>query len=75
MIDFKISFYGVDKMVSCTGVDAKDFKSLYPLYVFDISRQKESTEISRVIDLSVTMTFNVPISSQKRILRQSFYFH
>ena len=63
MIDFKRSFYGVDKMVSCTGVDAKDFKSLYPLFVFDISRQKESTEISRVVDLSVTMTFNDGIAA------------
>ena len=63
MSDFKRSFYGVDKMVSCTGVDATEFKSLYPLFVFDISRQKESTENSRVVDLSVTMTFNDGIAA------------
>ena len=63
LMDFKMSFYGVDKMVSCTGIDAKDFKDFYPLFVFDISRQKESTEISRVVDISVRMTTNVAVGA------------
>ena len=41
-MDFKRSVYGVDKMISCTGVDIKDYKDLYPLYVFDVSRQVET---------------------------------
>ena len=63
LIEFKTSFYGVDKMVSCTGIDAKDFKTLYPLFVFDISRQKESTEISRVVDISVRMTTSAGVAA------------
>ena len=41
-MDFKRSFYGVDKMVSCTAIDIKGYKDLYPLYVFDASRQVET---------------------------------
>ena len=60
-MDFKRSFYGVDKMVSCTGVDIKDYKDLYPLYVFDASRQVETQGNSTVLDISVNMNFNVAV--------------
>ena len=59
MLDFKRSFYGVDKMVSCSCVDAKDFKTLYPLYVFDLTRQRETTNNSTISDIAVDMTFGL----------------
>ena len=60
-MDFKRSFYGVDKMISCTGVDVKDYKDLYPLYVFDATRQVETVGNSSVLDISINMTFNEAI--------------
>ena len=57
MLDFKRSFYGVDKMVSSTCVNAKDFKNLYPLYTFDLTRQGETMGNSTVSDITVDMTF------------------
>ena len=62
-MDFKRSFYGVDKMVSCTGIDIKDYKDLYPLYVFDASRQVETQGNSSVLDISVNMNFNAGIKA------------
>ncbi len=59
MLDFKRSFYGVDKMVSCSCVDATDFKTLYPLFVFDLSRQRESTNNSSISDITVDMMFGL----------------
>ena len=59
MLDFKRSFYGVDKMISCSSVDATDFKTLYPLYVFDLSRQRETTNNSTISDMEVDMTFGL----------------
>ena len=59
MLDFKRSFYGVDKMISCSSVDATDFKTLYPLYVFDLSRQRETTNNSTISDMDVDMTFGL----------------
>ena len=56
-IDFKRSFYGVDKMVSATAIDIKDFKDLYPLYVFDLKYQPETYGNSTVLDISVNASF------------------
>ena len=49
MADFKQSFYGVDKVVSNCGIDGDDFKSLFPLYLFDVSEQIEKLA-SSVVD-------------------------
>ena len=57
MLDFKRSFYGVYKLVSSTCVNAKDFKNLYPLYTFDLTRQGETMGNSTVSDITVDMTF------------------
>ena len=46
-------------MVSCSCVDAKDFKTLYPLYVFDVTRQRETTNNSTISDMDVDMTFGL----------------
>lgn len=62
-MDFKRSFYSVDKMVSCTAVDIKAYKDLYPLYVFDASRQVETQGNSTVLDISVHMNFNVALAT------------
>ena len=62
-MDFKRSFYCVDKMVSCTAVDIKAYKDLYPLYVFDASRQVETQGNSTVLDISVHMNFNVALAA------------
>ena len=62
-MDFKRSFYGVDKMVSCTAVDIKAYMDLYPLYVFDASRQVETQGNSSILDISVKMNFNDTIDA------------
>ena len=61
--EFKSTFYGVDKMVSSTCVDAKTYKDLYPLFVFDVSRQSEKLGNSTVVDLSVQMTTGAPVAA------------
>ena len=62
-MDFKRSFYSVDKMVSCTAVDIKAYKDLYPLYVFDASYQVETQGNSSVLDISINMNFNNAINA------------
>ena len=60
MNDFKQSFYGVEKMISDCSIDADDFKNLFPLFVFDVSRQIDKLKDS-VVDVSVRMEFGVAI--------------
>ena len=57
MADFKQSFYGVDKIVSNCGIDGDDFKNLFPLFVFDVTKQIEKLATS-VVDVSIKMEFN-----------------
>ena len=64
MADFKESFYGVDRTVSSGGIDADKFKSLYPLFVLDVSKQVEKLQ-SGIVDVSVKMDFggNVAVNT------------
>ena len=60
MNDFKHSFYGVKKMISECSIDGDDFKNLFPLFVFDVSRQMDKLKAS-VVDVSIRMEFGVAI--------------
>ena len=60
MNEFKHSFYGVEKMVSDCSIDADDFKNLFPLFVFNVSRQMDKLKAS-VVDISIRMEFGVAI--------------
>ena len=62
MAEFKQSFHGIDQIVSSSGIDADEFKSLFPLYVFDVSKQVEKLQTS-VVDISVKMTFNANVNA------------
>ena len=64
MADFKRSFYGVDKSVSSCAIDGDVYKTLYPLYVLDVSRQVEKLK-SSIVDVSVKMDFGraVPVAT------------
>ena len=56
MMHFTRQYYGVDRMVSSSGVDALDYKNLFTLFYFDVTRQSERLNQS-VVDIAVQMTF------------------
>ena len=60
MNDFKQSLYGVEKMVSDCSIDGDDFKNLFPLFVFDVSRQMDKLKAS-VVDISIQIEFGMAI--------------
>ena len=39
--DFASRYYGIDNLLTGSGVNSSTFKSLYPIHVFDISKQSE----------------------------------
>ena len=43
-------------------IDGDDFKNLFPLYVFDVSKQIEKLA-SSVVDVSIKMDFDVNIAN------------
>ena len=54
--DFASRYYGIDNLLAGSGVSPATFKSLYPIPVFDVSKQSERL-IEGVVDLTVRMEY------------------
>lgn len=55
--DFRKKFYGIDPIISSTSVGPLDFKSRYPIYCFDVSKQSERLK-SGVTDITLQCRFD-----------------
>ena len=51
------SFFNMDELVSNCGINPPDYKKLFPLFVFDVSKQSEKLKTS-VSDIHIKATFN-----------------
>ena len=63
--DFASRYYGIDNLLAGSQVNPAAYKALYPIHVFDVSKQSERlTEV--VVDFTVKMEFseNVPADTQ-----------
>ena len=62
--DFKKEYYGIDSLVGGTQVSFPTFKTLFPIIVFDVRRQKEKLKTG-VIDMQAKFFFsaNVPANT------------
>ena len=54
---FRKKFYNMDEIISNPGIDPSDYKDLYPLYLFDVTKQSEKLKTS-VSDIHVKAFFN-----------------
>lgn len=54
---FRSKFYNMDELVSNPNITPSDYKTLYPLFVFDVSKQSERLKTS-VTDIQIKMQFN-----------------
>ena len=50
--DFASRYYGIDNLLIGSGVSSPTFKSLYPIHVFDVSKQSERLP-EGVVDVSI----------------------
>ena len=55
---FRKKFFNMDELVSNPGINPIDFKNLFPLYVFDVTKQSEKLKTS-VSDIHVKASFGV----------------
>ena len=53
---FRKKFFNMDELVSNCGIDPMEFKKLYPLYVFDVTKQSEKLKTS-VSDIHIKAFF------------------
>ena len=54
---FRKKFYNMDELISNCGIDPMEFKNLFPLYVFDVTKQSEKLKTS-VSDIHIKASFN-----------------
>ena len=54
---FRKKFFNMDELVSNSGIDPENYKDLFPLYVFDVTKQSEKLKTS-VSDIHIKTSFN-----------------
>ena len=63
LADFRQRFYGIDYLASNIAVDPITFKDLFPIFVFDVSKQSERLQ-QGVVDITVEMSFGVNVAAE-----------
>ena len=63
--EFRSKFYNMDELISNPNITPSAFKNLYPLFLFDVSKQSEKLKYSTT-DIQIKMHFsmNVPANTQ-----------
>ena len=54
---FRKKFYNMDEMLSNSGINPPNYKNLFPLFVFDVTKQSEKLKTS-VSDIHIKASFN-----------------
>ena len=57
--DFRSKFFNMDELVSNPNINPSDYELLYPLFLFDVSKQSEKLKYSTT-DIQVKMSFDDP---------------
>ena len=57
---FSEKFYGMNDLITQSNITPSDYKDLFPLMVFDVSKQSERLK-SSVVDVQIKATFNAAV--------------
>ena len=62
---FGVKFFGMDELITQSNITPSDYKTLHPLFTFDVSMQKEKLK-SSVVDIQMKANFieNVPAKTR-----------
>ena len=62
---FGVKFFGMDELITQSNIRSSDYKTLYPLFTFDVSKPKEKLKSSVVyIQIKANLTENVPANTR-----------
>ena len=66
--EFRSKFFNMDELVSSTNINPSDYRTLYPLFLFDISKQSEKLKYSTTnIQIKMHFTANVAVNTEAYI--------
>ena len=62
---FGVKFFGMYELITQSNITPSDYKTLYPLFTFGVSKQKEKLK-SSVVDIQIKANFteNVPTNTR-----------
>ena len=62
---FGVKFFGMNELITQSNITPSDYKTLYPLFTFDVSKQIEKLK-SSVVDIQIKANFteNVPANTK-----------
>ena len=62
---FRVKFFGMDELITQSNITPSDYKTLYRLFTFDVSKKKEKLKFS-VVDMQIkaNVTENVPSNTR-----------
>ena len=63
--DFRKNYFGMDELISNSNINPADYKTLFPLFVFDVSKQSERLN-NTITDITIKAQFsaNVPANTE-----------
>ena len=62
---FGVKFFGMDELITQCNITPSDYKTLYPLFTFDVSKQKEKLK-SSVVDIQIKENFTENVAANTR---------
>ena len=71
---FGVKFFGIDELITQSNITPSDYKTLYPLFTFDVSKQKEELNFS-VVDIHIKANFTENVPANTHCLFQTRCYH
>ena len=64
--NFRTKFFNMDELVSNPNINPIDFRALYPLFLFDVSKQSEKLKYSTT-DIQIKMHFSLGLAANTQV--------
>ena len=64
--DFRSKFYNIDELISNPNINPSDYRDLYSLFLFDVSKQSEKLKYSTT-DIQVKMSFRGDVPNNVQV--------
>ena len=63
---FGVKFFGMDELITQSNITSSDYKTLYPLFTFDVCKQKEKLK-SYIVVIKTKANFTGNVPAQTRV--------
>ena len=64
--EFRTKFFNMDELVSNPNITPSDYRNLYPLFLFDVSKQSEKLKYSTT-DIQIKVHFNTGLDANTQV--------